>query len=99
MAVKQQFLQQHSGVFILVGMASFHVRKRWLVAHLQAESKDLACPSVTQFMQYVLMRLNVTFINLDEPKVRSRTSSAHQAVQREPNRGAPLAGLHLMYRG
>ena len=36
----------------------------------QAESKELACPSVTVFMQYVLMRLNVTLINLDEPKVR-----------------------------
>ena len=38
----------------------------------QAESKELACPSVTTFMQYVLMRLNVTLINLDEPKVRLR---------------------------
>ena len=37
---------------------------------LQAESRDLSCPSVANFMEYVLMRLNVTFINLDEPKAR-----------------------------
>ena len=58
-----------------------------MLTSVQAESKDLACPSVTTFMQYVLMRLNVTFINLDEPKARPVFSSLCQSVPSVQSRG------------
>ena len=52
----------------------YNLRHLTLCIRVQAESRDLACPSVANFMEYVLMRLNVTFINLDEPKARQGSS-------------------------
>ena len=60
----------------------------WFLSPLQDDvAGELQCPTVKDFMEYVLNRLNVTFINLDNPKVCLsviRCKGAPQALHAVP---------------